>query len=84
MDQTSKTKYQLERHISEIIYKDNGCTAHFILEYIPYNETLKVPGSLEVKIVTLNPAHIHFYCIELKSKYQMVVIILNFLLYDFK
>ena len=36
MEDQELTKYQLERKISEVINKDNGCTAHFIWEYNPY------------------------------------------------
>ena len=49
-------KYLLEKKISEIINKDNGCTAHFIWDLKPCFRN-NPEGSIELKVVTLNPAH---------------------------
>ena len=60
MDLNKISKYQLERKISDLIYKDNKCTAHFIWEYKPkgnYGDVVNIIGTLELKVVTLNPAH---------------------------
>ena len=57
MENEKLTKYKLERKISEAIYKDNGCTAHFIWEYKPNKVISTVIGFLELKVVTLNPTH---------------------------
>ena len=49
-------KYLLEKQISDIINKDNGCTAHFIWDLKPCFRN-NPEGSLELKVVTLNPVH---------------------------
>ena len=60
MESNKITKYKLERKISDMIHKDNKCTAHFMWEYKPkgnYGDVVNIIGSLELKVVTLNPAH---------------------------
>lgn len=71
MDSNKITKYQLERKISDMIHKDNKCTAHFIWEYKPKGNYGYVPnpkGSLELKVVTLNPAHETHFLLHQISK----------------
>ena len=71
MDSNKITKYQLERKISDIIHKDNKCTAHFMWEYKPkgnYGDVVNIIGSLELKVVTLNPLHeTHFLLHQIKK-----------------
>ena len=63
------TKYKLEREISEVINKDNGCTAHFIWEYNPCNKTTREMGYLELKVITINPNHSkHFLLHRVKKQ----------------
>ena len=57
MDNKTVTKYMLERKISEMVFKDNRCTAHFIWEYKPTPHNNCNDGELELKVVTINPEH---------------------------
>ena len=71
MDSNKITKYQLERKISDMIHKDNKCTAHFMWEYKPkgnYGDVVNIIGSLELKVVTLNPAHETHFLLHQISK----------------
>ena len=71
MDSNKINKYKLERKISDLIYKDNKCTAHFIWKYNPngnYGDVVDIVGSLELKVITLNPVHeTHFLLHKIKK-----------------
>ena len=68
MENRQITKYQLERNMSELIYKDNGSTAHFIWEYNPYNYNKDKIGWLELKVVTINPSHLNHFLLHRVKK----------------
>ena len=69
MEDQELTKYQLERKISEVINKDNGCTAHFIWEYNPYiHNNTGTTGWLELKVVTINPSHSNHFLLHKVKK----------------
>ena len=71
MDSNKINKYKLERKISDLIYKDNKCTAHFIWKYNTkgnYGDVVDIVGSLELKVITLNPVHeTHFLLHKIKK-----------------
>ena len=71
MNSNKITKYKLERKISDLIYKDNKCTAHFMWKYKPkgeYGDVIDIIGSLELKVITLNPTHETHFLLHKVSK----------------
>lgn len=55
------SRFELERKISDLVKKDNGCSAHFVWNVIfdSVNDYTycKGAGRLQLELITLNPVH---------------------------